>query len=79
MNEVAVGSGGFFGIQGEGIFTVFGLAGVKAEVVPVTGGNGVLFFLLAYAHTTTDTVVDAGCISNDDGRTVIAFGFVEGL
>ena len=39
------------------------------------GANAMLAVSLAVAHAAFDTVVDARCISNDKGRTIISFCF----
>ena len=64
VNKVIVGSGGSLGIKVEGILALVGLAGIIAEVEPISGLNGGFFLGLACAHTLADTVIDAGSVSD---------------
>ena len=47
--------------------------------MPVTAFYGALHFFLRPAHAAAQAVVDAGRVSDDDGRAVIGFGFFDRL
>ena len=75
LDEFFIICGRSRGIKLEGIFAFFSKSGVEAEEMPVTCFNSAFFFCHCVAHAAFDTVVDARCISNDEGRTVISFCF----
>ena len=51
---------GLFGVEGEGVLTLFFKGRVVAPQLPVTAFYGQLFFALALAHAGFQAVVDAG-------------------
>ena len=65
LEEVPVGR---LGVEREGILAFVGQLGIVAPQMPVATFNGTGFFGLAATHASLDlkTVVDTGCIGNDE-------------
>lgn len=67
------------GVESERILSI----GLKIRVVPVevpvTAVNGKLLLLLAQTHTSLQTVIDARCVGDDEGRTVVGLGLLDGV
>ena len=72
LDEGSVISCGSLGIQLEGILASQSLSGIEAEHMPVTSSYGILDGLLSLDHTALDTLVDAGSVSDDQGRAMVA-------
>ena len=75
--EFLVTAGGSLGIQDE-LLAGFS-SGVEAEGVPVAALDSLLHLILAVHHAALDGVHFAGAVSDDQGRTVVSFGFLDGL
>ena len=69
----------FFGVEDEGVLAFFLEQRIVAIEVPVTTVYGAFHFMLGIAHTAFDAVVDARCVSDDDGRAVVGFCFFDGF
>ena len=52
---------------------------IEAVGCPVTAVNSTFFFELAAAHANLQAVVDARCVSNNQGRTIISLCFGNSL
>src|SRR5699024_8308002 len=79
LDELFVVRSGSLGVQRERVLTLCLLARIEAEVVPVAGLNRTLHLVLAVGHTALNTVHLAGCITDDEGRAVIALSLSNGL
>ncbi len=74
-DEVFIGIRRSLGIQSERIV----IGRVESEVSPVSCLCSQTFFLNGLAHALLDAVVDTRSISEDEGRSVVSFRFVDSL
>lgn len=75
--EVAEVGCWLFGIEDEGALALFLQFRIIAPQMPVTGFDCPFFFELALTLADFQAVVDARCITDDQGRAVVGFGFFE--
>ena len=77
-NEVAeLAPVGFLGIQVEAVLAIFLFGGIVVPEMPVAALDGFLLLVLRAAHTNLDTVVDAGCVADDERRAVVGLGLLD--
>ena len=79
-NEVAeLAPVGLLGIQVEAILAFFFLGGVVVPEVPVAALDGLLLLVLRATHADLDTVVDAGCVADNERRAVVGLGLLDDI
>ena len=74
-NEVAeLAPVGLLRVEVEAVLASILFGGVEVPQVPVAALDGFLLLVLRAAHTDLDTVVDAGCVADDERRAVVGLG-----
>ncbi len=77
-NEVAeLAPVGLLRVEVEAILSFIFLSGIEVPQVPVAALDGLLLLVLRATHTDLDTVVDAGCVADDERRSVVGLGLLD--
>ena len=70
---------GLLRVEVEAVLAFLFLSGIVVPEVPVAALDGLLLLVLRAAHTNLDTVVDAGCVADDERRAVVGLGLLDDI